>query len=759
MASPLRNVHTSEAGLGRRNGIEEEMSEDGFDFPEGLDEVQGGTMKRESRMPASGSSGIGISGLKDALKRNSAGSGSDFPDDLIMDDEDEDKGATLTLKSQSTKPVKKGMGTISLSGTVIGVGPKGIGTITRLGSATSSSGSTIKLSSGIGRTAPQPDFDMDDLSGFDDDIPTIPPSSKRSFTSSSGLILPSPSIRVLAHSNALDNLDFDFDDELDAVGEDEDQATLKAGATIKALLPPPRSKPSSSATLKSSRPKSTTSLPLPDEDTESDLLLPLSMTNLTLATSRQSSTSAKLLKPRASTSTIRSDWDSPSSGSGKTRDDSPWGKKARPSETSGTSTSISDQLATPLRKGRVVDVEVEGEEEGEDMMMDLVLPEAGFFEGKREGELNRILDTKRKPQHAFVSPKGKGKVESKGVVDESMEDGLLFEEKELTGHRLRQQKKVRGLAGGTIKKGSIGKEGGKAALSWEQVRETGWGRHTPLPTKQDRGSGGLGLAGMSSTGSGVAVGHRSHSATASSINPSQPLNNRDFSSPSGFAPTPSSSNRQESTRSRTQSMAPPPIPSSIPTTPSSRLRHQKSHYQIPPPSPTPPQSLHRKQSLASLQDALGSHPPLPESDRSVTPHKERYHSSTSRLTMGTSSSRAKVRHPISAIFPRPESGSGLATQSSSSSISGLARGPTLIAPRSKPVQVQTQMVIPLGGRKKGLSGEKRRNWGDGTELEGIEDLAVDETPKSGMSDIGLGKPRGKGKFSSVEHIGIAENRR
>ncbi|KAI9634596.1 putative GTPase activator [Dioszegia hungarica] len=723
MNSPLRQIYTSKPtlgkGLARRDTLEEE-AEDGFDFPE----------------------------------------------DLYLGDGDDKDGGTLKLSGmavQQAKPARAGMGTIGLSGTVIGVGPQGVGTITRLGPSTSASKGAVKSLGGkmMNGASEKGDlgFDGDDMDGFDDDfdLPSKPLSLAKAPT---GLALPPLKSRVSAPADALDELDFDFDDEL---GEAEDQATLKAGATIKALLPPPKPKSSSIST-----PLNNSSAPADDDDM--DLVLPLSMTNLTLATaSTRSQSSSKHLKPRASTSTIHTDWDSPSpssaSGSGPSSgrkaiwdDSSPWGKRPGQSETSGTSTGLSE-LGTPVRKGRAVDVEVEGEEEGEEMMMGLVLPEVGFFEGRREGELNRILDKKRKPQDAFVSAVGQdqpGWGRKAGLLaDESMEDGLLFEDpgRELTGHRLRQQRKVRGMAGGTVKKGSGGKVS-SAVGSWEKAREAGWGRHTPLPTvprererEKERVSGGLGSGGIG--GSGVSVGHRSHSTTARE--------------------------RDSAPRTRTQSMAPPPIPS-IPSTPSSRLRHQKSHYQVSAPSPSPTHSIARKQSLASLQDALVQQPPpVPtvernEQDRSrsetATPSKERYHASTSRLTMGTSSSRAKVRPPISAIFPRsehPSSTGGMYTNhsasSSSTSISGLTRA-SASAPgqssgtgrRVSPVLPQSQMVVPLGGRRKGGPGEKKRNWGDGTELEGIEDLEVDEptvragSGMSGHNGIGLGKPSRKGEY-------------
>lgn len=60
------------------------------------------------------------------------------------------------------------------------------------------------------------------------------------------------------------------------------------------------------------------------------------------------------------------------------------------------------------------------------------------------------------------------------------------------------------------------------------------------------------------------------------------------------------------------------------------------------------------------------------------------------------------------------------------------------------------MVYPLGGRRRAAEG-KKRTWGDGTELEGIEDLEVDEPSNSRSSaasgsGIGLGRPSKKGKY-------------
>jgi hypothetical protein len=145
----------------------------------------------------------------------------------------------------------------------------------------------------------------------------------------------------------------------------------------------------------------------------------------------------------------------------------------------------------------------------------------------------------------------------------------------------------------------------------------------------------------------------------------------------------------------------PPVPTSSrlePSTPS-RLRSQKSFHHLPP-SQSP--SLVRKQSLASLQDAIAAGHVRPESDLgSYDGHQLRPVKSSSRLTQPTTSSLAKMRAPIHQSTSREQL-------------------------RPPPVPRVRAMDMP----------RRAKQWGDGTELEGIEDLRVDSPATPSYPKLG-----------------------
>ena len=167
--------------------------------------------------------------------------------------------------------------------------------------------------------------------------------------------------------------------------------------------------------------------------------------------------------------------------------------------------------------------------------------------------------------------------------------------------------------------------------------------------------------------------------------------------------------------------------------------------------------------------------PFATPSKSTDRERERYHASTSRLTMPTSSSRAKTRPPIAGLFNRPgadspgpgsgaSGGQGLAMLAEvdplvsrrvspsrtgiTCSTAGAGAGATPSRGSSRRLVEPAQLLIPLSKRKQpshqqsttstagavtsaantGSFGRKMRQWGDGSELEGIEDLVVDDHP-------------------------------
>lgn len=684
--------------------------------------------------------------------------------DSLDDDFDLPAGDLPPLPSPRNKPHRPRSSAASSSSssshitrTVVGAGPKGVGTITKLGGE---GGSPSVPSSGIlagtvnarARALEQSweaDVSLDDFEkAFGEEEDRSATLKLKGGLHDLGGKRLSSSRKEFAGADALDDF-MDLDD--------EDQATLKAGATIKALLPPPRNrKPAATPSHESAT--------LEDE-LEADFALPLNLTNLTLAT--QPASRPRRTGPRDSiASTVNSEsWGSPStSASGKKygwgSEDSPSGKRF--SETSAT--SVSDGFAENY--GMEKD-ELNAEEDLEDGLEF----EPTFFSASRTKELNSILDRKRRPEYA-PAPSPPGDIQR--AADDSFEDGLVLDDPgiELSRHRLRAQKRARDRNPPlTLRKGqpqkSVVKEREKA---WEKQREQGWGRNTPVPPphgsireRTQSGLGGLGALGLAL---------RSHSISTVV---------RDSSRPSDVGV---SGREKEAMRSRSGhllNMGPPPVPASStpsqPPTPSaSRLRHQKSHFHLAAPPQSP--SLTRKQSLASLQDAIaqsgsvssmGSHfeqfglPPMPSLNHASLGAKDRdrYHSSTSRLTMPTSSSRAKIRPPVSSIFPKADllTSTTLTTSSIPHPFPPHSTMSLRNRMHSTPTSSPSTSSSPTYAMTMNMSSSRRKLYGDGSELDGIDDLRVDEDLSSwtigkgqgggsvrNMAGLGLGKPSKRGEF-------------
>lgn len=580
--------------------------------------------------------------------------------------------------------------------------------------------------------------------------------------------------------DALDELD-----DLDAFGDgfEEDEATLKAGATLRAQLPPSRAAKAaassgdmlatSSARMALCNTKGGTPAKagVPDEDMETDFVLPLNLDSLTLVdhfNSRNTalaSQAAKRTRPRTSTSTatsaVSADWDSPhpshrtgttaSSRKGFWGDDTDSPRGFSDSITSATS-SLS--IHTPKDKSREL---WDGEDQEEDMEAGLVLP-TNLFAGKGlQGvleEKTRVREQEAKAAFAAqvaqyglkpASPLGQrgiigGKVrhrrdatdETTRTENESIEDGLVFEDpgRELSKRQLERARKTRTpltgpgagkrtVSGGSAN-GSNGGSWGRTAAqkekerAWEKEREQGWGRHTPLPRdvrdrKQSTIAGGL------TPSMGAGWGNRSHSAT---VNTKESLRRAD--SPASFVPP-----NKPRTSMNAINMAPPPPPAStmVPTTPS-RLRHQKSHAALP---STPSSGLSRKRSLPSLAESANPLSPVVAGQSQSAFVKgtvastaagagghERWYSSASRATGPTSSSLAKMRSTpgVQNIFNLTTTGAGSASGSYT------------------PYTATNRSAAGSGDRKE-MSGVARyiaaganaRTY-DGSELDSIDDLEV-----------------------------------
>lgn len=546
-----------------------------------------------------------------------------------------------------------------------------------------------------------PEADFDDL-GFDidEDIQVDKGKAKTPKKPSTKFFV-RPVPKNLPGPEALDDLDV-FDD------FNEDEATIKASSAMKALLPPPRIRP----------PPPPVAQDQDDIDMDDDFALPLNLTNLTLATRPETTGRG----PRTSIASTNTDWNSPTTSASNERWDSTPPSK-RFSATSNTSLSDGPNSSKPPQTpGSAV--------EDEDMEDGLILPSKHFFKSTSKRELNSMLDRKRRPEYG--SPSRRTTVDMDISMQEGLEDGLVFDDpkSELTRKRLVKSKEARSQIPIPTRKSPNGKP-----LPFGVPPPT-IGRDSP--SKRERT--------QSSVGMGMGHRHRHHSTGNSTLHgspsylASQGISGSGLPPPSGsgfkafFSPTRPKSPLQspglkEKERSRSGQAF---IPMRIPQTPDKELgrgekglRHQKSSSHLP--SPTHTSSIIRKQSLSTLQDQPSGLPlPTFSSVSSLhslaeEPSKPYATSSGSRLTNPThaSASKVKQRLPLHGIFPGPSSSSkfsGMPVPSNSGSSSST---------RSRLLHAQM----------------KRRPYGDGSELEAIEDLEVGDEERGSY-----GSARSRGGF-------------
>lgn len=653
--------------------------------------------------------------------------------------------------------------------TVVGQGPAGVGTITRLGRKPTPTNLTGTVKARAKAIEKSWELDVD----FESVPAPVLVNKARSLaqaSSSRKIALSPPTKTLMPDASVLDDLGFDLSD------DDENHATLRASATIKAMLPPPAKRPTTdrtgSGTIKGPPPKTPMPVRPEDDDLETDLLLPLNLTNLTLATQ-----SAPRSQPRSSlastAATDKTDWDSPSTTSTSGRrsnagafswgdDDSPVSRRARASETSVTSISSSND------KSKEHGPPAEEDELDEDYEDGLVLPDPSFFSARRTNALNSILDRKRRPEYAPQPPaheRHRSGTSARNQGDDSFEDGLVLDNPraELSQRRLDKKRLARTTIPVPFQLGAARKQ--KLSTGPTPGSSDRTDRPPPPPPaprddarERDRERDVRPTLGRQSPGA-----HRGRytSGERRALSGGGGTQSKDAATAARRPESPHALQRERSRerppsrpRHTSGNMAAPPVPPIPPShdnkrsttvsadpapTPARTLRHQKSHHHL---APSPSPTLARKQSLASLQDAIAaghvrpgagssSHhnvplPPLPthghgharnlehaddlfEREAKTEQHRERdtpqlrQAYSTSRLTMPTSSSLAKIRAPVHNIFPRAGEGSG-----PSSSL----KRPGQPIPRV--------MELP----------RRHRHYGDGTELEGIEDLRVEPDPRT-----------------------------
>lgn len=544
---------------------------------------------------------------------------------------------SFPARSRSTTASSSSFTLRNLSSTTNGPGPSGIGAITRLGAPPSSlPKGTIREKAKAMEKSWEADLDFGD----------IQEGPKKPLT----LSLPKKKATIPDHEE-WDDLGFDLED---------DEATIKASATLKSKLPPPR-------------PRAKHAPPNQDPDElEPDFILPLNFDNLQLATRLHSKLDSRSRPgPRASHgSNVADFWDSPSTSpsSKQSPGRASWSEDSPKRFWETSATSISDGLSHKNGKNRSMD-------EDDDMEAGLIV-DPTFFSSTDTRHLEALLDRKRRSQPEQAEPRPHRH-------DSFDEDGLILHnpKAELTLGRLSRSKRAREA---NVPRKMSGEKTEKEK-AWEREREQGWNR--PLQATQERAQGSYGQAGL-----------RSHSATTGQ--------RTDYSFGRGATRPRSSLNDI--------SMGPPPIPPPAIPSSSSKLRSQKSHFNLGPPS-SPSRTLARKQSLPFI-------PNVPQSpSASSMPEREtpaRQYNSVSRYTAPTRSSLARARLPVTDVFPASSSASSISTSGSAGQIA---------TPRSR-----------QGGEKFGMRGV------DGIRRHGGLEMGLDDLPEV------VEKPIRRGELDSVK---------
>lgn len=489
---------------------------------------------------------------------------------------------------------------------------------------------------------------------------------------------------------------------------DDDEEDEDAVPTIRASIP----------TLKAAQP---TSQPTIDEDFEDAFALPSDLTQLSLRPLE--------LNHRSSKSSME------------------WGDKdhtssSQSSDAYSTLGFADNSPPSTYTSASLPDTETEEEEdEMEDLLDGLVVPSGLFESGHSAKRLEKILETKKKSvitdmRVKIASPDPEDDYESGLVLDDDME---LSSSRLLQGA---QQATRRISAVPSLRSKSVPRNAAAIASRPQSRSKTDRARSPNYPP-------------MSSQ-------QQLRRLASSPPSPPQLLPNarsQTYSQALASAPTPSSSK---------SSFLAPKFGS---------LRGQKSHTGLKAPSPPSTRGLTRKASMPSLSDnstpeasGSGLHsavPPVRYNAPTASSKAKSHTNSTSRLytldynvpptrpstpsanptalrlTLPTSSSRLKSRPPISGVFP-PSPASSIAPplQRSTSPLPPPPRPPSASAsrPTSKSRHGQTQSLPSVSAAKVLRKPKRQRTYGDGTELDGIDDLPLDRE-KEGRYSV---QPKGYG---------------
>ncbi|THH33545.1 hypothetical protein EUX98_g634 [Antrodiella citrinella] len=459
--------------------------------------------------------------------------------------------------------------------------------------------------------------------------------------------------------------------------DDEGVSTIKVAALPKIL---PKATPPSTI----------------DEDFEDDFAFPSDLTQLSLA--------PLSLAHRSSKSSL--EWGDKESSS-----------SSQSSDAYSTLGFADNSPSSNYTSASLPETESEHEDDGD--LDGLVLPTSLFDSGKGASKLAKLLETKKKTAYSD----DRVKIASPDPEDD-FEIGLVFDDDtEFSPSRLMQtvQKPKRSVPSPMLRSKSVPPRTAAAIRPPSRKAERAKSPSNP---------------------------------PVSSATQLRKLNNTPPSPPR----PPSASRGQTYSQALT---APPPPPSFLSPKPGS-LRIQKSHSGLKPPSPPASRKLTRKASLPSLSDnspaqasgsglasgsGVASSSQLARYEAPTASSRAKTHTNSAsriygleynvpptrpstpssnpvalRLTMPTSSSRLKSRTPVSSIFPSPavppppplpRSASPLPPSRPSSSASvKLRHTPSQSLPHPPAVKVLKRPKRP-------------KTYGDGTELDAIDDLPLD----------------------------------
>lgn len=648
---------------------------------------------------ADGIMGSSSSGSVDTARSRYA----DIADLDTMNEEDVEYPTIKGLESDRTTTAVYGQGRSAVQAQVTGTALNGTAYITRLHSAGSRS------------IARKHDSEMNE--DLDWGSSTAPSSSNRPNQSGAAELRNKLNLRLANQQIATrnqDNIWDDFDAGVNSDGEDDrKQSTLKAGAvTYQSVM---------EAKLVNQIQSSTESRNVAGqvEDMEDGFQLPLTLQHLKLISR---SPPSAVLRHRSSRSSLAS------AATGQTSD---WDNIGTPANAraSGTSSRTASSVIPGTDQSEIDDhharTRLDLDRDTEDDLEDgLEFPVPSFFSNGRARELNKLLDRKRKPGvsgnisdrqtgHAsgiskssstLIRPTLSSSAKLKYVplaqdpLEDHLEDGLVLgdERSELTHGRLariRQSRATatmgtptgpRNAAGGTLKRGFI--SGRQKVESGSDVRPV---------SRSVSGSMGL-LATPSSDHIHQAGPAASALPTSSSANTPRRLRHRTSHSRLGNAGSSSSLGKRQS-MSSLREMA--------------KLHETTGFPNQHPPTQHPPSYTAQTASSAarsagnSRKGSAESGWPNMEQSRSPSERSQGIRSQSSSMN-----SRAeRPRAPIPPCFTQE----AVLDESSA------------FAPSSFPIGNKLRKSVGL------------RSCGDGTELDGIEDLQVDRT-KEGMLKLPKG---------------------